>query len=394
MEVIIYTMEGCPFCEKAKSFLHDKEIDFKEWYIQPGSREWLQMKEKTGSGYLPQILINGKPIGGYANLVDMEATGELYQVLGLADRKPTTPLYDVIILGAGPAGLSAAIYTIRKLLKTLIISRDIGGQVAWSADVQNYLGFSQVNAAELVEKFEQHVREYGVEQLIGDEVSSVDMAGPVKTVVTGDGKSYLGKTLIIATGGLHRPLDIVGERELVGKGVSYCSTCDAPLFGGADVAVVGGGNSGLEAVLDLINIAKKIYLVSLTKLTGDPIYQDKVKNSSKVEILTEYQPVKIIGEKMVEGIEIRSLITNESQILNVEGVFVEIGIMPNSSLFIDTLASNQRGELLIDAHCRTGLSGVFACGDVTSVPFKQVVVAVGEGAKAALSAYDYLINLK
>lgn len=394
MDVVIYTMEGCPYCDKAKSFLHDKEIKFREIDVLPGSGALLDLKKKTGSGLLPQILIDGMPIGGYANLVDMEATGELYAKLGLSDRKSVTPLYDVIIIGAGPAGLSAAIYTIRKLMKTLIISKDIGGQVAWSSDVQNYLGFSQVNAQELVAKFEQHVKEYGVEQLIGEEVSSVDMAGPIKKVVTGDGRSWLGKTMIIATGGVHRPLDIAGEREMVGKGVSYCSTCDAPLFGGADVAVVGGGNSGLEAVLDLINIADKIYLVSLTELTGDPVYQDKVKNSSKVEILPLYQPLRVVGEKMVEGLEIKSLQTNETRTLNVEGVFVEIGIMPNSSLFIDTLATNQTGEILVDSRCRTGLNGVFACGDVTSVPFKQVVVAVGEGAKAALSAYEFLINQK
>jgi alkyl hydroperoxide reductase subunit F len=392
MELVIYVIDGCPFCEKAKSLLREKGIEFEQIIAQPGSKEWLHMKELTGSGSLPQILIRNLPIGGYADLVNLEATGELYDKLGLVGRKPDAPLYDTIILGAGPAGLSAAIYSIRKMLKTVIISKDVGGQVTWTNDVENYLGFSQVNAAELVSKFDEHVIRFGVEKIIGVEVSSVDLAGRIKRITASDGKAYFGKTLIIATGGRHRPLDIPGERDLTGKGVSYCSTCDAPLFGGADVAVVGGGNSALEAVLDLIGIANKISLISLTPLTGDPLYMDKVKQSDKVEIFVEHRPTRILGENEVRGIEFQSLATGELTAISVEGVFVEIGILPNSSLFIDTLTTNEKGEILVDAECRTGVAGVFACGDVTNIRYKQVVVAVGDGAKAALSAYNYLMN--
>ena len=392
MRVVMHTMEGCPFCEKAKEFLLDKGIHFEEVLTPVGSGSWRDLKEKTGSGSLPQILIEDEPIGGYAELVSLEATGELYKKLGDSEKRPITPLYDAIIIGAGPGGLSAAIYTIRKLLKTLIISKDVGGQVTWTADVDNYLGFSQVNASQLVAKFEEHVKRFGVEKIIGVDVVSVDLTGKVKKVVTDDGKVHYGRTLIIATGGRHRPLAIPGERELVGKGVSYCSTCDAPLFGGADVAVVGGGNSALEAAVDLINIANKIYLVSLTQLTCDPFLEWKVKESKKVEMYLEYLPVKVLGDKMVKGLEIKSLSTGEIVPLCVEGVFVEIGILPNSRLFVDTLATNQKGEILVDSRGRTGIAGIFACGDVTDSPFKQVVVAVGDGAKAALSAYNYLIN--
>jgi NADH-dependent peroxiredoxin subunit F len=307
---------------------------------------------------------------------------------------PESSIYDVIIIGAGPAGLSAAIYTIRKLLKTLIISKDVGGQIAWTSDVENYLGFSQVNAAELVAKFESHVKEFDIEKIIGADVSAVDLVGRSKRVTTSDGRSYFGKTVIIATGGMHRPLNIPGERKLIGRGVSYCSTCDAPLFGGADVAVVGGGNSALGAALDLINIANRIYVISLTALTADPVYRDKVIKSEKVEIFIEHQPTRVIGENMVEGLEFKSVVTGDIKTLPVEGVFVEIGIQPSTSLFVDILATNEKGEILVDTECRTGLAGVFACGDVTSVPFKQVVVAVGEGSKAALSAYNYLITQK
>lgn len=394
MEIVVYTMDGCPFCESARHFMHERELDFTEEVTPPGSREWQAMRERTGGCTLPQILIDSVPIGGYSDLVNLEATGELYRRLGLAERKPETVLYDVIILGAGPAGLSAAIYAIRKLLKTLIVSKDIGGQIAWTSDVENYLGFSQVNAAELVAKFEEHVRKFGVEKIIGVDVTAVDLSGRIKRVMTEDGKTHFGKSVIIATGGRHRPLDIPGERELIGRGLSYCSTCDAPLFDGAEVVVVGGGNAALEATLDLINIAAKITLVSLTPLTGDPLYQARIQQSDKVKIFTECRPVRVLGGSAVDGFEFRSLQTGEIKAVSVEGVFVEIGMLPNSHLFLDTLATNSRGEILVDAECRTGLAGVFACGDVTNIPFKQVVVAVGDGAKAALSAYSYLLNRK
>jgi alkyl hydroperoxide reductase subunit AhpF len=158
------------------------------------------------------------------------------------------------------------------------------------------------------------------------------------------------------------------------------------------VAVVGGGNSGLQAVIDLLHVANRIYLVSLTPLTGDLILQDKIKMSPKVEIITEHFPSKILGDGAVRQIEIVSTKGDHRRVIEVQGVFVEIGLMPNSSLFVDTLATNQKGEILIDNECRTGMAGVFACGDVSDVPFKQVVVAAGDGAKAALSAYNYLIN--
>ena len=240
--------------------------------------------------------------------------------------------------------------------------------------------------------FEQHVQKYGVEKLIGVEVKALDLTGKIKKVIASDGKTYNAKTVIIATGKRPRPLDVPGEKELVGMGVTYCSTCDAPLFADLDVAVAGGGNSALEAVIDLMKVAGKIYMVSLTPLTGDQMLQDKVMGSPKVEVFTEYEILRIIGDSAVEALEIKSLKTGETKRLNVAGIIVEIGLLPNSELVVDTMETNRIGEIEIDSRCRTGVAGVFACGDVTDVPFKQVIVAAGEGAKAALSAYDYIIN--
>jgi alkyl hydroperoxide reductase subunit F len=232
-----------------------------------------------------------------------------------------------------------------------------------------------------------------VEKLVGVEVTAVELADKTKKVITKEGKTYLGTTVIIATGKRHKLLNVPGEKEFLGMGVSYCSTCDAPLFAGLDVVVAGGGNSALEAALDLVKVAKQVYAVSLTPLTGDPLLQDKVIHSPNVEVLTEHKIVRIVGDSGVEAVEIESLATGEGRTLDVQGVMIEIGLMPNSELFVDTLKINQQGEIVVDSRCRTSVAGVFACGDVTDVPFKQVVVAAGEGAKAALSAYDYIINL-
>jgi alkyl hydroperoxide reductase subunit F len=390
--VTIYSTEGCPFCAKAKSFLADKGISYEEIEVQSGSNAWREMKEKTDRGSLPQILIGDEPVGGYSDLVHLEASGELSQKLGLAEEGEVTPLYDVIIIGGGPAGLSAAVYAARKVLKTLFVSKDIGGQVAWTYDVDNYLGFSQVETADLIAKFEEHVEKYGVEKLVGVEVKALELTGKIKKVITGDGKQYLAKTLIIATGKRPRPLNVPGEKELIGMGVTYCSTCDAPLFADLDVAVMGGGNSALEAAIDLIKVARKVYMVSLTPITGDEIIRDKVMSSPKVEIFIKYKALRIAGESTVEGIEIESLETGEKKRLDVQGIMVEIGLLPNSELVLDTMEINRIGEIVIDSRCRTGVSGIFACGDVTDVPYKQVIVAAGEGAKAALSAYDYIIK--
>ena len=276
--------------------------------------------------------------------------------------------------------------------KTLLVSKDIGGQVAWTYDVDNYLGFSQVETADLIAKFDEHVQKYSVEKLIGVQVKDLELTGKIKKLITSDEKTYLAKTVIIATGKHPRPLNVSGEKEFIGMGVTYCSTCDAPLFADLDVVVAGGGNSALEAVIDLMKVARKVYVVSLTALTGDEILQDKVMSAPMVEIFTEYKILRIVGDSAVEALEIESLKTGEVRTLNVQGVFVEIGLLPNSELVIDTLETNGIGEIVIDSRCRTGVAGVFACGDVTNVPFKQVIVAAGEGAKAALSAYNYIIN--
>jgi len=390
--ILIYTMDGCPYCSNAKSFLRERGLEFQELEVSPGTAQWEEMQEKTGSDLVPQILINGEAIGGYADLRDLDSAGTLQEKLGLEVKKDLPFVYDVIIIGGGPAGLNAALYSSRKILSTLLISKNLGGQVADTYDLENYLGFSQVETIDLIRKFDEHVEKYGVEKRIGEAVTSVELTGKVKKITISSGETFCARTVIVASGKRPRQLNAEGEKKLVGRGVAYCSTCDAPLFAGADVAVIGGGNSALEAVIDLDKVANNITLISLTPLAGDPILQKQVNNSAKTKVLTGFETTRILGDQSVTGLEIRSLSTGEEVSLDVEGVFIEIGLLPNSDIFLDTLATNQTGEIEINSKCSTGVAGVFACGDVTDVPYKQAIIAAGEGAKAALSAYEYLIT--
>jgi alkyl hydroperoxide reductase subunit F len=301
-------------------------------------------------------------------------------------------LYDVLVLGAGPAGLSAAIYLLRKGLDTGIITGNIGGQVTWSASIENYLGYRLIEGLQLVEKFNDQLKEFPVGLGLDDEATSVSGSPGAWEVRTGKG-SCRGRSLILATGKRPRMLNVPGEKKLLGKGVAYCAICDAPLYRGKATAVAGGGNSGLEAALDLARVSPKVYLVEMgAALTGDTVLLEKVAEMANIEVLTGTEIVEILGEENVSGVAVRSTADKKIRRLDVEGIFVEVGLQPNSKLFRDIVKRNPRGEVEIDSLCRTSAPGIFAAGDVTAVPYKQIVIAAGDGAKAALSAYGYLLR--
>lgn len=301
-------------------------------------------------------------------------------------------MYDLIIAGAGPAGITAAIYAARKRLNLLVVTKDIGGQAALSADVENYTGYQYITGFELAKKFEEHMKEFGIEVKEGEEVIGVEKAGGTVEVKTDRG-TYESKTLIIASGARPRTLNVPGEKEFKGRGVTYCATCDAPLFADMDVAVIGGGNSALDATLQLMRIANKIYLININpRLGGDEVMREKVERSDKVTVLNNTKTLEILGDKMVTGLRIEK--DKEQEILNVRGVFVEIGYVPNSDFAAKALKLNERGEIVVDDNNRTNVPGIFAAGDVTNVLQKQIIIAAGEGAKAALSTYEYLAKSK
>lgn len=302
-------------------------------------------------------------------------------------------MYELIIIGGGPAGMTAAVYAARKKINTLLISIDLGGQPLYTSGIENYMGYQYIEGHELMQRFEEQMRQFPIEQKIGDGVTSLSLLEKGFEVRTDKGDVYHARAVIIATGKRPRPLNVPGEEKLRARGVTYCAICDGPLFSGQRVAVIGGGNSALEATDDMLKIAEHVYLVSITPLTGDKILIDKVKDAPNLTIFLEHEVVEIEGEKQVEGIKIRDLKTKEEKRFSVGGVLIEIGLIPNSEPFKDILPLNRYGEIVVNSANETGIPGLFAAGDVTNVPEKQIVVAAGEGAKASLQAHRYLQRL-
>jgi len=297
-------------------------------------------------------------------------------------------IYDLIIVGAGPAGITASVYAARKRMDFLVITGDIGGQTAWSADIENYTGYQFVTGPELVDKFEKHMRSYDTNVKEGEGVTGVEKTGGLITIKTDKEREYQAKTVIIASGKRSKELGIPGEKEYKNKGITYCATCDGPLFSGKTVAIIGGGNSALDAALQLERIASKTYIINNTpRLGGDAIMLQKVEKAVNVEILNDSSVLAISGDKFVNSITIKS--GEEEKRLPVEGIFVEIGLIPNSD-FVKDVEKNNLGEIKINNRNETNVPGIFAAGDVTDVPEKQIVIAAGEGSKACLSAFRYL----
>jgi alkyl hydroperoxide reductase subunit F len=278
-------------------------------------------------------------------------------------------------------------------MNALLITQDIGGQVNLTLGVENYLGYQFIEGPELIQKFETQVEQFPIEQKIGDKVLHLEKADGGFEAVSDSGERYQAKAVVYATGKRPRTLNVPGERELTGRGVSYCAVCDGPVFSGQRVAVIGGGNSAAEAVLDLVKIATHVDMVSLTPLTCDPVLSDQFPKGDILSIYTEHSTEKVHGEGLVEGIDIKDTKTGETKRIDVTGVFIEIGLVPNSDGVKGLLELNRWGEIPISKACETEVPGLFAAGDVTDTPEKQIVIAAGEGAKAALQAHRYLQRL-
>ena len=294
----------------------------------------------------------------------------------------------MIVIGAGPAGITAAVYAARKMMDFTVITGDLGGQAAWSGEIENYTGYQFISGPDLTQKFREQLGRYKFELLEGVSVVRVEKAGNNFKVVTGGGQEYSARTLIVAAGKRPRVLNVPGEEAYKNHGLTYCATCDAPLFAGKEVAVVGGGNSALDAVLQLVKIAPKVYLINIAEqLTGDPVMQAKVAASPKVSIMNQTKVVAIFGDKFVKGIKVES--GGQARLISVEGVFVEAGLTPNTE-FIDLAKKNPVGEIVVNSAAETSVPGLFAAGDATDVPEKQIIIAAGEGAKAALAAFRFL----
>lgn len=302
-------------------------------------------------------------------------------------------MYDIIIIGGGPGGVAAGIYAARKQMKTLFITESFESQSAVSAGIENWIGTEAITGWEFAQSLEKHLRaQTGLEIEVGNKVTELAKRDEGGFTVTTPKASYDTKTVIIASGGRHRHLDVPGEDKFKGKGVVYCSTCDAPFFRDKKVAVVGGGNAGLEAVEDLLPYASEIVLIVRSgELKGDKITQDKVLASEKVSIIYHALTQEVLGETNVTGLLYSDLEEGTEKTIPLDGVFVEIGMVPNTEFVTNLLEMNERNEIIVDGKtAATSLPGIFATGDATDVPYKQNNISAGYGVIAALSAYDYI----
>ncbi|TGL38911.1 alkyl hydroperoxide reductase subunit F [Leptospira perdikensis] len=356
------------------------------------------VKEKNIQG-VPAVFLNGKRfLSGKAEAsVIFDKLLELYSIPESKEENSNqtnpTEIYDVTVIGGGPSGVTAAVYSARKGLNTLVIADRLGGQVKDTLGIENIISIPYTTGPELTNVLSEQIEKNQIRKKENVRVLKIE-SGELKTIHLNTGERILTKTVILSTGAKWRELNVPGEKEFIGKGVAYCPHCDGPFFKDKDVAVVGGGNSGVEAALDLSGIVKSVTLIEFgDRLNADQVLLDKVAQSSNIKTLVKAQTMEIqTNTEKVTGLTYKDRSSEESETIPLDGVFVQIGLVPNSSFVKDLVATNRFGEILVDEKCKTNVEGIFACGDVTNTPYKQIIIAMGEGAKAAISAFEYLLH--
>lgn len=301
-------------------------------------------------------------------------------------------MVDVLVIGAGPAGLNAALYAARKELSVKVVTTDMGGQMLLTNEIENYLGVPSISGFELADKMEAHVKQYPVEFVYAGVKSLVKEADGTFTAHLDDGSELHGKTCIVTAGKHSRTLDIPGEKEYTGRGVSYCATCDAPFYRKKTVAVVGGGDSAVQAAIELAKLCPTVYLLVRSRIRAQEILVKRMKELDHVKVYVGYTPEVVKGEKKVNALIIKNKADGSMEELTVDGVFVEAGGIPNNSFLPSDVKVNSLGEIMTNKDGETNVEGLFAAGDVTDCRNKQVIIAAGEGAAAALAAHEYLLR--
>ncbi|MDQ7193295.1 alkyl hydroperoxide reductase subunit F [Staphylococcus felis] len=340
---------------------------------------------------VPSIFLNGEQFGS-GRMTVTDILSELGQGPDASEFEGKET-YDVLVIGGGPASASSAIYAARKGLRTGIVADRIGGQVNDTADIENYIGVTKTNGPALSSNLEQHINDYNVDVMKGVRAEALRKTDEGTEIVLNNGATLQTKSLIIATGARWRQLGVPGEQEFANKGVAYCPHCDGPLFEGKDVAVVGGGNSGVEAAIDLAGICKHVTLLEFgSEMKADQVLQDRLQSLPNTTVITNAATSEITGDDRVNGISYTDRTTDEVKHINLDGVFVQIGLSPNTEWLGDTVQRNKMGEIEIDRLGHTNVPGVFAAGDCSDQRYKQIIISMGSGATAALSAFDYLIR--
>ncbi|MCW4152425.1 MULTISPECIES: alkyl hydroperoxide reductase subunit F [Halomonadaceae] len=349
---------------------------------------------------VPSIYLNGKPFDqGRMTLDQILAKVDTGAIEREAKKLSEKAAFDTLVIGGGPAGAAAAIYSARKGINTGIAAERFGGQVADTMGIENFISVSHTEGPKLVSALEEHVKDYEVDVMNlqrANSLKAADTEGGLHEVILASGATLKSKTLVLATGARWREMNVPGEQTYRNKGVAYCPHCDGPLFKGKHVAVIGGGNSGVEAAIDLAGIVGHVTLIEfMGEMRADAVLQKKLKSLPNVDIILNAQTTEVIGDgSRVNGLTYKDRTNDEIKHVALEGIFVQIGLVPNTEWLKDSpIEMSPRGEIIVDAHGMTSVPGIFAAGDVTTVPYKQIVIAMGEGAKASLGAFDYLIRL-
>ena len=347
---------------------------------------------------VPMIFLNGEMFGqGRMDVEEILAKVDTGSAERDAAKMNEKDAFDVLVIGGGPAGAAASIYSARKGIRTGIAAQRFGGQVLDTMSIENFISVTETEGPKLVRAMEEHVREYDIDVMNLQTASRLVPAteqGGLHTVEFESGASLKAKTVILSTGARWREMNVPGEQEYRTRGVAYCPHCDGPLYKGKDVAVIGGGNSGVEAAIDLAGLVKHVTLLEFADtLRADEVLQKKLKSLPNVTVIKSAMTTEVVGDgSKVTGLIYQDRNTKESHTVNLDGIFVQIGLLPNTEWLKDSVALSKHGEIEIDARCATNIPGVFAAGDVTTVPYKQIVIAMGEGSKASLSAFDHIIR--
>lgn len=344
---------------------------------------------------VPTIILNGEVFGsGRMTVEEIIAKVDTGSSEKDAEKLNAKDAFDVLVVGGGPAGSAAAIYAARKGIRTGVIAERFGGQVMDTLSIENFISVQETEGPKLSQALEQHVKAYDVDIMNlqrAAKLSKVDDGIEVELV---NGAKLKSKSVILSTGARWREMNVPGEQEYKNKGVAYCPHCDGPLFKGKRVAVIGGGNSGVEAAIDLAGVVSHVTLIEFdTKLRADAVLQNKLNSLPNVTIVLNALTKEVIGDgQKVTGLRYEDRSTNASHLVDLEGIFVQIGLLPNTDWLKGTIELSPRGEIIVDSKGETSVPGIFAAGDCTTVPYKQIIIAMGEGAKASLGAFDYLIR--
>ncbi len=342
---------------------------------------------------VPTVLLNGQPFGqGRMELAEIVGRIDAGAGVRAAEKIAAKDPFDVLIVGGGPAGAAAAIYAARKGIRTGIVAERFGGQVADTLGIENFISVKETEGPKLVMALEEHVRQYDVDVMNLQRATAL-VPGEVHEVKLENGASLRAKTVILATGARWREMNVPGEQAFRGKGVAYCPHCDGPLFKGKRVAVIGGGNSGVEAAIDLAGVVAHVTLLEFADdLRADAVLQKKLHSLPNVSVIRSAQTTEVTGTDKVDGLVYKDRSSGQEHRIALEGVFVQIGLLPNTDFLKGTIELSRFGEVIVDAHGKTSVEGVFAAGDCTTVPYKQIIIAMGEGSKASLAAFDHLIR--